>query len=75
MERNVGAAARLSQSDRAELAIAALARSEPISDLAVQHGVSRKFVRQQANKARYGVVQNGVTRVAGLTLPGLRMPP
>ena len=52
MERNVGAAARLSQSDRAELAIVALARSEPISDLAVQHGVSRKFVYQQANKAR-----------------------
>jgi hypothetical protein len=52
MERNVGAAARLSQIDRAELAIVALARSEPISDLAVQHGVSRKFVYQQANKAR-----------------------
>ena len=52
MERNAGAAARLSQIDRAELAIVALARSEPISDLAVQHGVSRKFVYQQANKAR-----------------------
>ena len=44
MDRNVGAEARLSQSDREELAILALARSEPISDLAVQHGVSRKFV-------------------------------
>ena len=52
MERNVGAAARLSQIDRAELAIVALARSEPISDLAVRQGVSRKFVYQQANKAR-----------------------
>jgi hypothetical protein len=55
MERNAGAAARLSQIDRAELAIVALARSEPISDLAVQHGVSRKFVYQQTHKARVGL--------------------
>jgi hypothetical protein len=52
MERNVGAAARLSQIDRAELAILALARSEPISGLAAQHGVSRKFVYAQKHKAR-----------------------
>jgi len=52
MDRNVGVAARLSQSDREELAILALARSEPISDLAVQHGVSRKFVYAQKHKAR-----------------------
>jgi hypothetical protein len=55
MERTVGAAARLSQIDRAELALLALAGSEPISDLAVQHGVSRNFVYQQANKARCAV--------------------
>ena len=52
MDRNVGAAAGLSQSDREELAILALARSEPITDLAVQHGVSRKFVYAQKHKAR-----------------------
>src|SRR5664279_6512056 len=52
MGRNVGASARLSQIDREELAILALARSEPISDLAVQHGVSRKFVYAQTHKAR-----------------------
>jgi hypothetical protein len=52
MDRNVGAAARLSQSDREELAVLALARSEPISDLALQHGVSRKFVYAQKHKAR-----------------------
>jgi hypothetical protein len=52
MDRNVGASARLSQIDREELAILALARSEPISDLAVQHGVSRKFVYEQKHKAR-----------------------
>src|SRR5271156_1352801 len=52
MDRNVGEAARLSQSNREELAILALARSEPISDLAVQHGVSRKFVYAQKHKAR-----------------------
>ena len=52
MDRSVGAAARLPESDREELAILALARSEPISDLAVQHGVSRKFVYRQKHKAR-----------------------
>jgi hypothetical protein len=50
MDRNVGAATRLSQSDREELAILALARSAPISDLAVQHGVSRKFVYAQKHR-------------------------
>src|SRR5664279_6137720 len=52
MDRKVGVAARLSQSHREELAILALARSEPISDLAVQRGVSRKFVYAQKHKAR-----------------------
>jgi hypothetical protein len=34
------------------LAVEVLARSEPVSDLATRHGVSRKFVYQQAHKAR-----------------------
>ena len=39
------------ESDRKDLAIQALARSTTISDLSVQHSVSRKFVYQQARKA------------------------
>src|SRR3984957_10264932 len=52
MDRSIGAAARLPENDRKELAIQALARSESVSDLANQHGVSRKFVYRQAQKAR-----------------------
>ena len=52
MDRGVGAAARLPEGDRKELAIQALARSEAVSDLAARHGVSRKFVYQQTHKAR-----------------------
>jgi transposase-like protein len=52
MDRSVGSAARLPESDREELAIQALARSETVSDLAARHGVSRKFVYHQARKAR-----------------------
>jgi len=52
MDRCVGAAARLPESDRKDLAVQALARSATISDLSTRHGVSRKFVYQQANKAR-----------------------
>src|SRR3982750_1399574 len=51
MDRGVGAAARLPESDRKNLAIRALAQSETVSDLAARHGVSRKFVYQQAHKA------------------------
>ncbi len=51
MDRYVGAAARLPESDRKDLAIQALARSETVSDLAARHGVSRKFVYQQTHKA------------------------
>jgi len=51
MDRCVGAAARLPESDRKDLALQALARSEPVSDLAARHGVSRKFVYQQTHKA------------------------
>ncbi len=52
MDRCGGAATRLLGSDRKDLAIHALARSETISGLAARHGVSRKFVYQQTNKAR-----------------------
>ena len=51
MDRGVGAAARLPEGDRKDLAIQALARSETVSDLATRHGVSRKFVYQQTRKA------------------------
>ncbi len=52
MDRCVGAAARLPKSVRKDLAIQALAGSGTVSDLAVRHGVSRKFVYQQTHKAR-----------------------
>ena len=52
MDRCVGAAAMLAESDRKDLAIQALARSATISDLSARHGVSRKFIYQQTDKAR-----------------------
>ena len=53
MDRGVAAAVRpLPESDRKDLAIQALAGSETVSDLAVRHGVSRKFVYQQTHRAR-----------------------
>ncbi len=52
MDRCVGTAARLPESDHKDLAVQALARSEMVSDLAARHGVSRKFVYQQTHKAR-----------------------
>jgi hypothetical protein len=52
MDRCVGAAARLPESERKDLAVSALGRSATVSDLAAQHGVSRKFIYQQTHKAR-----------------------
>jgi len=52
MDRCVGAAARLPESNRKDLAVQALARSATVSDLSSRHGVSRKFIYQQADKAR-----------------------
>jgi len=52
MDLRAGAAARLPESDRKNLAVQALARSETVSDLAARHGVSRKFVYQQTCKVR-----------------------
>jgi hypothetical protein len=52
MDRCAGAAARLPESGRKDLAVQALARSATVSDLSARHGVSRKFVYQQTHKAR-----------------------
>jgi hypothetical protein len=52
MERSVGAAARLPESGRKDLAIQVLAGTETVSDLAARHRVSRKFVYTQTGKAR-----------------------
>src|SRR3954464_12734307 len=53
MNRGVAAAVRpLSESDRKDLTIQALAGSATVSDLAARHGMSRKFVYQQMHKAR-----------------------
>jgi hypothetical protein len=52
MDRCGGAAARLPESGRKDLAIQVLAGTETVSDLAAQHGVSRKFVYAQTGKAR-----------------------
>ena len=52
MERCVGAAAMLPGSERKDLAVQVLARAASVSELSARHGVSRKFVYQQANKAR-----------------------
>jgi hypothetical protein len=51
MGGRVGAAAALSESDRQELAVQALARAATVNDPAVQYGTSRKFVYQQMHKA------------------------
>jgi len=51
MDRAVGGAATLSESERKALAVQALTRSESVSDLAARHGASRKFVYKQINKA------------------------
>src|SRR6195952_4766351 len=51
MNRRVGAAAALSETGRRDLAVQALARSATISELAIQHDASRKFVYQQMHKA------------------------
>jgi hypothetical protein len=51
MDRCGGAAAKLPESERKDLAILALARSQTVSELAGRHEVSRKFIYQQAHKA------------------------
>jgi transposase-like protein len=61
MDRCVGAATRLPESDRKNLAVQALAPSATISDLSSRHGVSRKFVYQQARKARLALDDGSIS--------------
>jgi hypothetical protein len=51
MSRSAGAAAKLPESERKQLAVQALAGSETISELSARLGVSRKFVYAQRGKA------------------------
>ncbi len=55
MNRCGSVAARLPKSERLDLAVRALANSESITDLAGEHGVSRKFVYEQRGKASAGL--------------------
>jgi hypothetical protein len=52
MHQAIGAAARLPERERKDLAIHAPAGTETVTHLAARHGVSRKFVYQQTHKAR-----------------------
>jgi transposase-like protein len=52
MNRSDSAAAKLPEPERQDLAVQALAGAGTISALAAQHGVSRKFVYAQTDKAR-----------------------
>ena len=52
MSPSFSVAASLSPNIRQEIGIQVLARSQPISQLATTHQVSRKFIYQQGNKAQ-----------------------
>jgi len=52
MNPSISIAASLSLAIRQDIGIQVLSRSQPISDLAAQHHVSRKFVYQQGDKAQ-----------------------
>ena len=52
MSLSASIAATLPPETRQQIAIEALAKSKPISHLAAEHQVSRKFVYQQGNKAK-----------------------
>ncbi|MEL6138553.1 MAG: hypothetical protein AAFQ61_05680 [Cyanobacteria bacterium J06626_23] len=52
MSASVSVAASLSPDVRKDIGIQALSRTKPISHLAEQHQVSRKFVYQQGDKAQ-----------------------
>ncbi len=51
MSYPMSAAASLTPAARKSLAIEVIAKTEPISHLAAQHQVSRKFLYQQGQKA------------------------
>ena len=52
MNRSGSVAARLPERERRDLAVRALASSESITDLAAEHGVSRKFVYEQKGQGQ-----------------------
>ena len=52
MSPAVSVAASLSPNVRKSISIEALSRTTPISHIALQHKVSRKFVYQQVDKAQ-----------------------
>ncbi len=52
MSPSQSVAARLSPDTRQKLAIEVLAKSQPVSQLAAEHQVSRKFVYEQGQKAK-----------------------
>ena len=52
MDRGVGVAAGLPESDRKDLAIQVLAGLETVIGLAARHGVSRKFIYRQTRKVQ-----------------------
>ncbi|MET3134562.1 hypothetical protein AAKU55_004862 [Oxalobacteraceae bacterium GrIS 1.11] len=57
MNPSICPAAKLPEADRINLAVQALAGTATISDLAAGHDVSRKFVYEQANKARASLAE------------------
>jgi hypothetical protein len=81
MDRCGGAAARLPESGRKELAIQVLAGTETVSDLAARHGVSRKFVYAPTGKARAALddaflattPENNVAEISTLIAANLRI--
>ncbi len=52
MSPSLSVAASLAPDIRQQLAIEVLAKSKPVSHLATEHQVSRKFVYQQGHKAK-----------------------
>jgi hypothetical protein len=56
MSPSLSIAANLSPIIRQKLAIEVLAKSKPVSDLAAEHPVSRKFMYRQVNKAEVALL-------------------
>jgi hypothetical protein len=70
MDPCVMAAATMPVGGRQDLAVQALAQSATVSDLSVRHGVSRKFVYQQARKARHALDEAFLSSAAPGNDPG-----
>ncbi len=56
-EKNTSTASSLGPNQRKQLALNVLQRTQPVSHLAQDNGVSRKFLYQQAAKASEGLDQ------------------